>query len=310
MNYPMNNARNIVLTGATGLVGAALKRRLEAEGFRVVALGRRRDADTFLWDAEKGEAPPAESLKNLKAVVNLAGPPIAVRWTRRRKEAIRSARVRGTLALAEALAALPESARPEVFVSMSGSSVYGVRREESRLTENSLVAGDDAGFLTEVAKSWEAATDPASQAGIRTVLLRTGMVLSPKGGALRKLLPLFRLGLGGPIGDGRQRVAWISLDDLVSLILFAIRTPEIAGPLDAVAPDVVSNAEFGRELGRALHKPAVLPTPAFALKLAFGRMAVETVLSDIAPYPEKALNHHFRFAHPRLRDALVSMDLR
>jgi len=306
----MNDRNTLLLTGATGLVGAALRPRLAGDGLRVVTLGRDPARNDFVWDAASGEPPPAEALKGLKAVVNLAGSPIAERWSAARKRDIRATRVNGTLALASALAALPVGDRPETFVSASGVSIYGIRRQETRLTEDSPLIPGSPQFLPAVSRDWEAASDPAKQAGIRTVLLRMAPVLSAKGGMLRTVLPVFRAGLGGPVGDGRQRVCWIVLDDLVSLIRFALNTPTLAGPVNAVAPEIVTNERFAELLGRAVGKRARLRTPAGAVKLAFGEMAGETILSDVAPYPEKALRAGFVFAYPTLEGALASLALK
>jgi uncharacterized protein (TIGR01777 family) len=205
----------------------------------------------------------------------------------------------GTRLLAEALAHLRQ--KPKVFISMSGINRYGLHRLET-LDESSAVSA--AGFLPAVTEAWENATLAASEGGIRTVLLRTSLVLSSTGGGLQKMLPAFRLGLGGPIGGGRQRMSWIGLPDLVELIVWCLDNQAIRGPLNAVAPQTVTQAEFAHTLGAVLRRPSFLPMPAWALSLLFGQMGRETILSDLAARPEAALDGGFRFAKPNLDSAL------
>ncbi len=303
MNHEKMPAK-VLVTGGSGLVGRALKKRLAGCGITPVELSHRSRAGAFAWNASRGDAPDPEAFDGVTAVVHLAGAPIARLWTDAAKREIHDSRVNGTRALAEALAALPEDKRPTVFISMSGAAAYGIQRKETRLDENAGLAPPRAGFLCDLAREWEAVTGPAARAGIRTVLLRTGVVLAKDGGALAKMLPAFRLGLGGPVGDGAQRLAWISLDDLVSLIFFALRTPGLSGPVNAVSPHTVTNADFARALGVAVHRPAFVRAPAFVLRALFGQMADETLLSDIAPFPTKALEAGFQFRHPALPGAL------
>lgn len=294
----------VLITGGSGLVGRAFKKRLAGCGIVPVELSHRSRNGAFTWNAERGDAPPPEAFEGVRAVVHLAGAPIARRWSKAVKRSVRDSRVNGTRALAEAIAALPEDKRPDVFVSMSGIAIYGIHRKEIRLDEHAGVAPAHSGFLPDLAREWEAVTGPATRAGIRTVLLRTGVVLAKEGGALALMIPVFKLGLGGPSGDGSQRFAWISLDDLISLIFFALRTPALSGPVNAVSPHTVTNADFARALGFALHRPASVPAPVFALRALFGEMASETILSDIAPFPAKAMEKGFQFRHPTLPDAL------
>ncbi len=296
----------ILITGGSGLVGTALRHRLAGCAVQIVELSHRRRPGAFVWNPESGEPPPAEALEGVRAVVNLAGAPIARRWTASARRHIHDSRVNGTRALADALAALPPDARPSVFVSMTGVAFYGIKRAEERLDETARPAHPGEGFLCDLAREWEAVAHPAARAGIRTVTLRTGVVLARRGGALASMLPAYKTGLGGPCGDGRQRLAWISLDDLVSLIFFALRTPSVSGAINAVAPNPVTQADFARQLGMALNRPASLRMPAFLLRLIFGRMADETILSDLAPYPAKALAAGFHFKHPELPEALES----
>ena len=295
----------ILLTGGSGLIGSALKRHLAGCGVEVVELSHRARPDAFSWRPESGEPPPPEALAGVQAVVNLAGAPIARRWTSAVRRHIHDSRVVGTRALADALAALPPDERPATFVSMSACAIYGIKRPESRIDEKSHVAEPGEGFLCDVAREWEAVTHPASRAGIRTVILRSGIVLSRRGGALPKMLPAFKAGLGGPLGDGSQKVAWISLDDLVSLIFFALRTPALSGPVNAVSPHSVTNADFSRSLGMALNRPAPLRMPACVLRALLGRLADETLLADVAPFPAKAMEAGFHFKHPELPAAMT-----
>jgi uncharacterized protein (TIGR01777 family) len=239
------------------------------------------------------------ALEGAYAVIHLAGESIAQRWSDAAKERIMASRRDGTRLLAEALAHLRQ--KPEVFISMSGINRYGLHRLET-LDESSAVSA--AGFLPAVTEAWENATLAASEGGIRTVLLRTSLVLSSTGGGLQKMLPAFRLGLGGPIGGGRQRMSWIGLPDLVELIVWCLDNQAIRGPLNAVAPQTVTQAEFAHTLGAVLRRPSFLPMPAWALSLLFGQMGRETILSDLAARPEAALDGGFRFAKPNLDSAL------
>jgi uncharacterized protein (TIGR01777 family) len=293
----MTTRRRIILTGATGLVGSAVARRLDERGFEVVPFRSRHDGPGGM-NHLTGQIDRA-GLEGAYAVIHLAGESIAQRWNTGAKERILASRRDGTRLLAETLAGLRE--KPTVFLSMSGISRYGVSRREV-VDETSSVADD--GFLPAVAAAWENATLPADQGGIRTVLLRTAVVLSAQGGALRQMLPAFRLGLGGPIGGGRQRMSWIGLPDLVELILWAMENPSVRGPLNATAPQAVTQAEFARALGAVLHRPSFLPAPGWAVSLLFGQMGRETILGDLAARPGVALAGGFRFATPDLAAAL------
>ena len=285
----MESSGKIAVTGASGFVGRALCLRLRGLGYEVVAL-RSRHAGPGGFDADTGYVDLA-ALQGARAIVHLAGEPIAQRWSEAAKGRILASRRDGTRALARAAAALDR--RPEAFIAMSGINRYGTRRVEP-CDESSSPRTDS--FLAEVTAAWEEAAVPAAEAGIRTVFLRTGMVLAPEGGALKKMLPAFRLGLGGPIGGGRQRVSWIALPDLVELIVWSLRTPAIAGPLNAVAPRPATQGEFARALGAALGRPAFLPLPSWVISLLFGQMGRETVLGDLEVRPQVALSHGFRFA--------------
>jgi uncharacterized protein (TIGR01777 family) len=291
----------IVLTGASGFVGKKLVRDLSAAGHDLRILGRHRGslpaAVRFAtWDGIAGE-PPMESLDGADAVIHLAGEPVAQRWTPEAKRRIAESRSKGTRNLVSALARMPRP--PEVLVSASAVGYYGAREEEE-LTESSAPG---AGFLPDVCIDWEAAAGRASDAGIRVVELRTGIVLGADGGALKQMLPPFRMGVGGPLGSGRQWMAWIHIDDLVRLIAFAVENRGASGALNAVAPEPVRNADFTRALGRVLHRPAFMPGPAFALKLLYGEMA-GMLLGSQRVMPEKTLASGFHYQHPSLEEAL------
>jgi len=251
-----------------------------------------------LWDPERGEI-DAAALEGLDAVVHLAGENIASgRWTAEKRRRIRESRVAGTKLLVRALAGLDRP--PAVLVCASAVGFYGDCG--ARIVDETAPCG--AGFLAGLCRDWEEAASAASEAGIRVVRLRIGLVLSAAGGALKKMLPLFRLGLGGRIGHGRQSMSWIALDDLVSLILHCIDEESLAGPVNAVAPGAVTNREFTAALARVLRRPALLPAPAFLLRLALGGMAEELLLSSTRAVPAKALASGFTFRHPAVEEAL------
>lgn len=293
----MTARRRIILTGATGLIGSALSKRLTTLGYEVIPF-RSRHEGSGGFNHLTGQIDRAY-LEGAHAVIHLAGESIAQRWSVAAKERIMASRRDGTHLLSEALAGLVH--KPEVFISMSGINRYGLHRSET-LDESSAVSA--AGFLPAVTEAWENATLEASEGGIRTVLLRTSLVLSSTGGGLQKMLPAFRLGLGGPIGGGRQRMSWIGLPDLIELIVWCLDNPAIRGPLNAVAPQTVTQAEFAHTLGAILRRPSFIPLPAWTLSLLFGQMGRETILSDLAARPAVALGGGFRFAKPNLDSAL------
>ncbi len=290
----------ILLTGASGLIGSALTAKLtdaEHEVTRLVRSSPNRERREIQWDPSAGRL-DAAALEGFDAVVHLAGESIATgRWTAAKKERIRSSRVQGTRLLAETLARLQRP--PEILVSASAIGYYGDRGDEE-LDEGSAPG---SGFLAEVCRQWEAAAEPAREAGIRVVHPRIGVVLSATGGALAKLVPMFRLGLGGPIGSGRQHVSWITLDDLVGAICHVIATGSLSGPVNAVAPEPATNREFARALGRALRRPARLPAPAFALRAMLGPMADELLLASTRVIPRRLVDSGFAFDDPDLEPA-------
>ena len=258
----------------------------------------RASGDGIPWDPEAGVLDPAR-LSGVDAIVHLSGESIAgSRWTAKRRERLRSSRIRTTRLLAETLARM--NPRPSVLVQASAVGYYGDRGEEV-LNEAS---GPGSGFLADLCRDWEAASMPAQDAGVRVARLRMAPAIGRQGGMLAALLPLFRLGLGGPLGSGRQWMAWISLDDLLAIVERALGDGAMRGSINATAPEPVTNAAFTRALGRALGRPAFLPAPAFALRLALGAMADEMLLASQRVVPEALLRAGFRFAHPRLEDAL------
>lgn len=297
---PSATAPFVAITGASGMIGRALVARLRSNGRRVRRLVRsaRADApDDIVWDPMRAVLNPHD-LEGADAIVHLAGEPIAQRWTGSRREAIRESRVRGTALLARAVAALER--RPSVMLSGSAIGYYGDRGDEA-LDEESASGTD---FLAGVAREWEASAAAARDAGVRVVLLRTGIVISPHGGALERLLPPFRLGVGGPIGTGRQWMSWIALDDHVNAMQHAMATTGLHGPVNLVSPNPVTNAEFAATLGRVLGRPALVPVPSFALELLYGEMARATILAGQRVLPRALLRAGFEFAHPTLEEAL------
>ena len=293
----------VAVTGATGLVGSALVPFLRSGGHEAVPLrrltaGASGDGGEPGWDPTTG-ALSAGALDGVDAVVHLAGENVAGgRWTAARKARIRDSRVDGTRRLAGALAALPQP--PRTLVAASAIGFYGDRGDEA--LDESSAPGDD--FLSDVCQAWEAAASPAREAGIRVVHLRIGIVLTPAGGALGQMLLPFRMGAGGVIGSGRQYMSWVALDDVLGGILHALRTDGLAGPVNLVAPNPVTNAEFTKTLGRVLRRPTILPLPAFGARLAFGEMADALLLASTRVEPARLREGSFDFGYPELEDAL------
>ena len=289
----------VILTGAQGLVGQATGGTLIQDGFCVFPL-RSRQQGPMSMDTASGWIDKS-FLENAHAVVHLAGEPIAQRWTEASKYRILLSRTQSTALLASTLAQLKNP--PKVFISISGINRYGFSRPNEILTEQSKVARE--GFLGEVTEAWEAATAPAKAAGIRTVHLRTGLVLAASGGALKTMLPAFVAGLGGRIGPGTQHMSWIRLGDLAALISWVIKHEKIEGAVNAVAPQPVTQMAFAQELGGILKRPTSLPMPTWLVSTLFGQMGAETLLADLAVMPEVALQSGFKFNTPELKAALV-----
>ena len=292
----------VAVTGASGLIGSALVESWQSAGHEVWRLVRRREQvveeRTVFWSPLEGQI-EAEKLKGLDAVVHLAGENIAAkRWTKKQKELIRRSRVEGTHLLCRTLEQLER--RPNVLVCASAVGYYGNRGEE--LVDETSKPGK--GFLAEVCQQWEAAAEPARQAGIRTVHLRLGMVLSDRGGALARMLPLFKLGLAGRLGNGRQYWSWVTLDDVVRVVSWLLEHSSFDGPVNCTAPEPVTNRQFTRTLAKVLKRPAVLPAPAWALKLMLGQMAAELLLAGQRCVPQRLLDAGFSFQFRELEPGL------
>ncbi len=288
----------IVIAGGSGLLGSALAERLQHDGDTVAVLTRRpRRPFDVAWNPGRPSAPWAETVRSADAVINLAGESInGGRWTRARKAALRDSRLQATRALARAIQAGRE--KPLAFLSGSAVGIYGPRGDE--LVTEETPPGSD--FLSTLGVEWEQeAMAVAPQT--RVVFLRTGVVLAREGGALPQMALPFRLFAGGPIGSGRQWVSWIHVDDWVRMVRWALDTSDVAGPLNLTAPEPVRNAELARTLGRVLHRPAVMPAPAFAVRLVLGELAV-VVVTGQRVLPIKAQSRGFTFSHPSLEGAL------
>ncbi|MGB7051203.1 MAG: TIGR01777 family oxidoreductase [Acidimicrobiales bacterium] len=297
---------NVLVAGSSGLIGTALVDRLEVGGHRVIRLVRRDPGppttSAVRWDPREGTYDRAAlaELGPIDAAVNLAGAGIGDRrWSAARKQELRDSRVDSTRSVAELLGECRP--RPRVLVNASAVGYYGDGGDEL-LTETST---NGTGFLADLCRQWEETTGPAADAGIRTVVVRSGIVLAPQGGALGRQLPLFRLGLGGRLGPGTQFRSWISLEDELSAVVRCLEDDSLSGPVNLTAPEPVTDATFAAALGRALHRPALLPAPATALRLVLGReMASELLLYGQRVVPTALDARDFEFAHPGLDDAL------
>ena len=282
----------ILLTGATGFIGQRFARAAESRGHQVLPVSRTPRAGGYDWSP----ASLAAGVDAADAIVHLAGENLfGRRWTERQKKALVASRVDTTAKLA----ALAARRRPEIFVSASAVGYYGPSAREG--IDESSPPGDD--FLAHLARRWEDAAAPASAAGVRTAIPRFGVVLGPESGALKQMLPPFKLGVGGPIGSGRQWVSWVHAHDVSALLLFLIESPGTSGPWNVTAPQPVTMRELARTLGKVLHRPAVLPVPGFALKAALGEVA-DVLLTGQHVVPRRALDAGFQFRFPRLEEAL------
>jgi uncharacterized protein (TIGR01777 family) len=296
----------ILMTGATGLIGRGICRSLINEGHQVVALSRRQPAAMDLagviavqWEPA-AEPPPAEAWEGVDAVIHLAGEPVAARWTEEQKRRIRDSRVKGSRNLVAGMRAAPRP--PKVFVSASAVGFYGDRGDEI-LNESS---DPGSGFLSQVCLDWEAEAERARELGARVALVRIGVALSPLGGALEKMLLPFKLGMGGRLGNGKQWFPWIHIEDIAGIFLHALMSPAVDRPINGVAPGVVTNEEFTRELAAALNRPVFFPVPKLALRALMGEMA-EVVTASQRVVPQVALDTGYRFKYPNLRPALESL---
>jgi uncharacterized protein (TIGR01777 family) len=286
----------IAVTGSHGLIGSALVPVLERQGHQVIRLVRSTPAENEVrWDPTEGGI-DASGLDGCEAVVHLAGESVVGRWTRAKRDRIRKSRVAGTRLLCGALAAL--AAPPRVVVMASGVGYYGA----DGVVDEGAPPGE--GFLAQVCVAWEGAAAAAVQAGIRVVPMRLGMVLAGGGGALAKMLPVFRWGLGGVLGSGRQQVSWVAIGDVLRVVEFVLANDKLTGPVNVSAPGHVTNREFTRTLACVLRRWAPWRVPAFALRLAYGRMADEMLLTGIAARPARLLDAGFRFGWPDLEGAL------
>ncbi len=300
----MSTPLTVAVSGSSGLIGSALLERLRQDGHTVVPMVRRPAKDGEIhYDPRNGVLDP-ESLVGVDAVVHLAGAGIGDRrWTDRYRREILESRTLSTSLIAEAMASVANRGGPRVLLSGSAIGFYGATGDEE-LNERSA-AGD--GFLADVCRAWEAAPSPAEDAGVRVVHLRTGIVLSPRGGALKKLLPLFRFGLGGRMGSGRQWQSWISLDDEVGAIVFLL-TADISGAVNLTAPAPVTNAEFTKVLASTLSRPALVPVPSFGPKLLLGGELADALLfTGQRVLPERLTDAGYSFEHPTLSEALGTL---
>jgi hypothetical protein len=292
----------IAVSGASGLIGSALLSALKADGHEVLRMVRRKPTTpvpVVYWQPNGAVDPLA--LDGIEAVVHLAGESIGERWTPEKKQAIRDSRGPLTHKLAHSLA--HGKMKPKVFLSASAVGYYGDRGDEV-LKEDSAPG---KGFLTEVAQEWEKGTQLATQAGIRTVCMRMGVVLSPEGGALKKMLTPFRMGVGGRLGNGRQWMSWVSLEDVVGAFRHVLTTDPLSGPVNVAAPNPVTNAEFTHTLGKVLKRPTVFPMPAFVVKTIFGEMGEALLLASQRVLPVKLQQSGYQFKHTNLEAALRDM---
>ena len=293
---------NVLISGASGLVGSALAAELKKEGHQVLRLVRStpKSSDEVQWDTERG-IHDVSSLA-VDAVVHLAGESIAEgRWSAAKKQRILESRKQGTRALCESLAKM--TSKPKVLVSASAIGYYGDRGNEA-LTESSTSGSN---FVAEVCREWEAATQPAVDAGLRVVNVRIGVVLAAEGGALKKMLLPFQMGAGGKLGSGDQMMSWVALQDVVGILRHGIETEGLAGPVNATSPNAVTNLEYTKTLGRVLGRPTIFPMPAFAARLAFGQMADELLLASSDVKPKVLQDTGYTFRQPELEDCLRSV---
>ncbi|RDV37101.1 TIGR01777 family protein [Bradymonadaceae bacterium TMQ3] len=291
--------RRVAISGASGLVGGALRKRLEADGVEVVAMVRSRDREGIYWSVERGEL-DEEALSEVDAVVHLAGESLAAsRWTKAQKRRILESRVKGTELIAGALAKMERG--PGTLICASAVGYYG--DTGSQWVDETSASGE--GFLAEVCRAWEGACEPARGAGVRVVNTRFGVITSSQGGALDKMKLPFKMGVGGPMGSGGQYMSWVALEDVVGALRWLLLESQLEGPVNVVSPNPVTNARFAKTLGKAMHRPAVVPTPGFALKVALGsEMAEEMLLKGQRVRPKRLQDEGYTFEHPEVEEAL------
>jgi uncharacterized protein (TIGR01777 family) len=290
----------VLITGASGLVGTELQRSFKEKGYEMLLASRKEPTDEqhIQWTIEEGFSEP-EKLEGIDAVVHLAGENVSgLRWTEEKKKAIRDSRVLGTRSVVDAISKLKD--KPRVLIAASATGFYGERGNEE-VTESSA-AGDN--FLAGVCKEWEAESRRAEDAGIRTVLLRTGIVLSKDGGALATMLTPFKLGVGGVVGSGDQWMSWISMDDEIAIINFAIENDNLRGAVNAVSPHPVTNHDFTKTLGDVLYRPTFIPVPEFAVSMIFGEMGDALLLTSTKVMPRRLEEAGFEFKYPDLKPAI------
>ena len=292
----------VIISGASGFLGKALSRELAEHGHLVTALVRRpvREDAEAEWHPEKREL-DRDVLAGADAIVNLSGAGIGdKRWTTEYKRILRESRMQSTGTLAHTLAEMGSESRPTTFVSASAVGFYGERGDQP-LPESATVG---TGFLADLARDWEAATQPAAAAGVRVATLRTGLPLAASGGLLKRLMPIFKAGIGGTLGSGQQYQSWISLADEVGAIRHILETDAISGPVNLAGPEPVRNQQFTKALGRTLHRPTLVRAPAFAMRLVLGQLADEGALASQRMIPQVLIEHNYRFQHPDLQSAL------
>jgi len=298
-----DKAMKVLITGSSGLIGSALIESLASNGHEVIRLLRKKSAEdppeaSPVWDPENAVIDLGDH-SDIAAVVHLAGDSIADgRWNERKKKRILDSRVVGTKLLADYFAAANH--KPDIIVSASAIGVYGDRGEE--LLDETSEPGN--GFLADVCKQWEGAMASAVDAGIRVANVRFGVILSTAGGALKKMLLPFKMGVGGVIGSGKQYMSWASIDDVAAMIQYVIANESMRGPVNLVSPNAVTNRQFTKTLGKVLHRPTILPMPAFAARMAFGEMANELLLASTRVVPKKLMDSDYEFRHPELGEAL------
>ena len=292
----------ILITGASGLIGTALQKSFEEKGYEMLLASRSepKSERDIQWNADAGFADEdLLRLEGLDAVIHLAGESIsALRWTDEKKKAIRDSRVHGTRTMIEAFARLEK--KPKVFISASAIGFYGDRGDEEMTETNSV--GDT--FLSEVSKEWESESRRAEDMGIRTVLLRNGIVLSKDGGALATMMTPFKLGVGGVVGSGKQWMSWVSLDDAVGIVNYALENENLRGAVNVVSPNPVTNEEFTKTLGEVLYRPTFLPLPEFVVNLVFGEMGDALLIDSTRVVPKRLLDSGFKFRYPEIKSAL------